>query len=379
MIAQEANERYFIGLMSGTSLDAIDAALVSIGNNRLRLVAHEAFAIADNLRDRISALFEPSDDEIDRLGELDRELGVLSAECVNQLLSRSSIPSDQVCAIGSHGQTIRHRPAMSADRLGFSLQIADPSTIAALTGITTVADFRKKDVALGGQGAPLAPVFHAYLCSGQQEPCGVLNIGGIANISVISPNNEANLTGFDIGPGNGLMDAWIQKNKGLAFDLNGEWAERGHSNETLLNQLMSDKYFAQAAPKSTGKEYFNMAWLESNMLEISESVIPIEDVQATLLELTARSITDACKSTGITTLYLCGGGALNHALVKRLQSLLNDTVKLKSSEVLGIDPMWVEACAFAWLAQQTIDSLPSNRTEVTGASRRAILGGIFLP
>lgn len=374
-------DRYFVGLMSGTSLDAIDIALVKECDNNIELIHSYAIPIDTLLKERIAGLFEPGDNEIDKLGELDRDLAVLCARGVLNLLKQCGISASQVTAIGSHGQTVRHRPYGIKYKQPYTLQIGDPSTIAALTNIVTVADFRKKDIALGGQGAPLAPAFHAHMCRSVEHKCGVLNIGGIANLSIIDADVPDSVTGFDTGPGNGLMDAWIYEHKALPYDHKGQWALEGSVQKDLLNAMLSDPYFALPGPKSTGKEYFNLAWLRQVLAskKAFSSIIPV-DIQATLLSLTSKSIVNALsEQKEIESLYLCGGGALNTALVESLKLGLDIKQNIYTTDVLGIPPMWVEAAAFAWMAKQTMDRLPSSNQSVTGASRNAILGGVFLP
>ena len=376
-----ADTRYFIGLMSGTSLDAIDAALIRTTDSEFELVDCYAHTIDSELKSRIRALFLPGENEIDSLGELDRELAILSANSVQTLLKNNALNAEDICAIGSHGQTIRHRPATSSAHYGFSLQISDPNTIASETGITTVADFRRKDVALGGQGAPLAPAFHQYLARHETKRCGVLNIGGIANLSLIAPAPSSSVTGFDTGPGNALMDEWIQQHKEQPFDKDGQWAATGSPCARLLAEMLDDPYFKAPAPKSTGKEYFNSQWLNTFLSHRQYAETTPEAIQATLLELTAQTIRSACfclNEHHPEIVYLCGGGALNKTLIKRLAELLPN-ISLKSSAELGISPMWIEASAFAWLAKQTIDRITTNCMHVTGARRNAILGGIYLP
>lgn len=371
--------RYFIGLMSGTSLDAMDAVLVRISEQNFDLIDCIASPLDQNLRSRIQALFEPGENEIDRLGELDREIAEISAGCVQQLLARNALAPEQISAIGSHGQTLRHRPQK---RYPFTLQIGDPNSIAALTDIPTVADFRRKDMALGGQGAPLAPAFHAYMCRAQAKPCAVLNIGGIANLSLVDPNDPGKLFGFDTGPGNGLMDAWIHSHLGQNYDEHGTWASAGNADQALLKALLADAYFSKAAPKSTGKEHFNLSWLEKTLTQPAYINLQPVDVQATLLELTVQSIADALirstESAPVTNIFVCGGGAENTFLMSRLRETLMN-ISVQSTGALGIAPMWVEAAAFAWLAQQTLDRLPGNKPKVTGARRDAVLGGIYYP
>ncbi len=364
----------FIGLMSGTSVDAVDAALVDFAADSLTLVATTSLPIDQALHRQISDLFTTGPDEIERLGRLDRQLGGLFAKAAMQLLQMSGVKACDIVAIGSHGQTIRHRPRLP-HQTAFTLQIGDPNTIAELTGITTVADFRRRDIACSGQGAPLTPAFHQAFFSHDSIQRAVLNLGGIANITWL-PSNQTAL-GFDTGPANGFMDYWIQRCRGEAYDQGGAWAAGGMVQEPLLFQLLDHPFFAMPPPKSTGKEEFTPAWLEA-ILKSGTSVYSDQDVQATLLELTARTVTNAliayCPSAK--ELFLCGGGALNGCLYQRLQALLPQ-VRLATTAELGIDVCWVEAIAFAWLAMRSLAGLSGNLPSVTGARHEAVLGAIY--
>lgn len=362
----------YIGLMSGTSADAIDAALVDIEPNSIRVTASTAVPIPDTIRAQILALFDSGADEIERLGRLDRSLGELFAETTKQLLSQSNVSAQGIRAIGSHGQTLRHRPRPQSG-LPFTLQIGDPNTIAERTGITTVADFRRRDVACGGQGAPLTPAFHQAVFADAEETRGVLNIGGIANLTVLAPNEA--ILGFDTGPGNGLMDAWIQHCQQQPYDRDGCWAASGSVHRALLAKLRSHPYFALPAPKSTGREEFTLTWLRSQLQDFEG--LPSEDVQATLAELTAVSVSEQInRYAHMRRVYVCGGGAYNGQLLARIRAHLPNC-ELLSTDALGIPPSDVEAAAFAWLAHQTINGLAGNLPSVTGASRLAVLGGVF--
>tara|TARA_B110000444_G_scaffold257874_1_gene297374 strand:+ start:550 stop:1695 length:1146 start_codon:yes stop_codon:yes gene_type:complete len=367
---------YYIGLMSGTSIDSVDAALVGFKNNEITIIASHEHPIPTELRENVISLCETGDDEINRAGVVDRELGALFAEAALALVATSDIERKAVVAIGSHGQTIRHHPTTKTtpSKHAFTLQIGDPNTIAAHTGITTVADFRRMDIALGGQGAPLAPVFHKAFFSSQQHHTAVINIGGIANITYLPFNGEA--LGFDCGPGNGLMDLWIQRHQGSNFDKNGAWASQGNCHQELLSLLMNEDYLSWTPPKSTGRELFNGKWLDQKLSQVTESS-PV-DIQATLLEFTARVIQNHLEQLPetIADIFLCGGGAHNKSLVNRLQKLMTPAIVTDTSS-FGIDPEWVEAAAFAWLARQTLSNLPGNLPGVTGASSRAILGAIY--
>lgn len=362
----------YIGLMSGTSADAVDAALVDFSSPAPALIACLDTPLPPALKTAITSLYLPGDDEIDRAGVLDNQLGHFFANCALDLLAQAQIKPEQVRAIGSHGQTIRHRPKLHPH--AFSLQIADPNVIAEQTGITTVADFRRRDMACGGQGAPLAPGFHQAVFASPSRHRAVLNIGGIANLTDLPISGAA--TGFDTGPGNGLMDAWINLNRQLPYDQHGHWAGTGQVHQALLQTLLAHPYFAQPAPKSTGREEFSLSWLKP---VVESLAIPAaEDVQRTLLALTvtsiAQAVTKQCPSG--TEIFVCGGGVHNALLMAGLKSALPD-FKLDTTEALGVAPDWVEAMAFAWLAMRTIEGLSGNLSAVTGARRDAVLGGIY--
>lgn len=364
----------YIGLMSGTSLDAIDVALVSFAeNNSPQLIHARNWNISSALRAQIENLCQPGDDEINRAGETDIQIGELFAEAVLAVLQEANISAAQICAIGSHGQTIRHHPFRSSP---FTLQIGDPNTIAFRTGITTVADFRRMDIAAGGQGAPLVPAFHDAVLRSEKENRAIVNIGGMANVTLLA--RELPVSGFDTGPGNVLMDAWIQKHKNLAHDADGNWARSGLCHDALLNKLLRHPYFSLPAPKSTGREMFHLAWLEEQLAEIGE--IKTEDVQRTLLELTARSISLAIESlpTTVDRALLCGGGSHNALLSERIAALLPQS-QLGTTTDFGVPADWLEAMAFAWLAKQRLERKAGNAPAVTGANRPCVLGGVYLP
>ena len=364
----------YIGLMSGTSMDGIDAALVDFSQNTPRLLASHSHEIPATLKQSLLQLSQnEKSTSIDQLGEADSQLGKCFAEAVLQLLSKANILRQDIIAIGSHGQTIRHRPDLPHR---FSLQIADPNQICYLTDITTVADFRRKDMAAGGEGAPLAPAFHQQVFHSDTEDRGILNIGGIANISLLPAGHDVKCNGFDTGPGNGLMDAWIKKNRGDDYDKNGQWASTGIVDATLLKTLMSDNFLHNTPPKSTGKEHYNLAWLEQQLTPFAH--LQAADIQATLTEFTCNSISQAIKhyTPNIERLIICGGGAHNQHLLTRLKTN-NPKLKIDTSDDHGIDPDWVEAIAFAWLARQTLNHRPGNLTDVTGAKSPTILGGVY--
>lgn len=360
--------------MSGTSVDAIDAALVQCGPDSVTLLATHEHAIPTETKSRIASLSHSGPDEIERMGVLDRQLGSLFAQAALDLLARAERHPQEIRAIGSHGQTLRHRPPSAGHAVSFTLQIGDPNTIAEITGITTVADFRRRDIAAGGEGAPLAPAFHAAALSKPGVNRFIVNIGGIANVTVLEGN--ALRTGFDTGPGNTLLDHWIAKWQSKPFDRNGEWSSIGKPNPALLEKLLTHPYFQKKGPRSTGKEDFNLAWLQQNLT--GYSAIAAEDVQATLLELTCTSITRAIQDCPVDAaeIYICGGGSHNTHLMERLAKQLAPAT-VASTAAIGMDPDWVEAATFAWLAGRTLDNLAGNSAGVTGAAGARVLGGVY--
>ncbi len=369
----------YIGLMSGTSIDAVDAVLVDFSTPMPKILAHHETEIPTALRNDILDLTRPGDDGVDKLGRCDVAVGNIFAEAAKTLLAANRVDICEVAAIGSHGQTIRHRPPQHNEENPFTLQIGDPNVIAARTSITTVADFRRRDIALGGQGAPLAPAFHNAVFRSSVVNRAILNLGGIANVTWLPTNDTA--TGFDTGPANVLMDGWCQRHREQPYDNNGNWAASGSVHLKLLNKLLNHPFLSLPCPKSTGREDFNMAWLDQILTGFSNE-LPASDVQATLLEFTARSTAEAIQSLSahnsqpVAELYLCGGGALNAQLVTRLEDLL-DPIKVDSTSILGMDPKLVEGAAFAWLAKCTLERMPGNLPAVTGASHDAILGGVY--
>jgi anhydro-N-acetylmuramic acid kinase len=356
-------------------MDAIDAALVKIRAGGVELISCLEYPIAPALREQINSLSHGGEDEIERLGQLDCRLGQHFAQATLDLLSQAGVERSRIRAIGSHGQTIRHRPpsAAGASEAAFTLQIGDPNTIAEITGITTVADFRRRDIAAGGEGAPLAPAFHAAAFSAPGHARAIINIGGIANISLLDGDS---VTGFDSGPGNTLLDHWILEHCGLRFDHDGSWAAEGKVDEALLERLLQHPHIKLAPPKSTGKEAFNLDWLLQQMRD-SPGLEP-RDIQATLAEFTATSICNALvqHATSVDEIYVCGGGAANGDLMRRLYRKLSPA-HLGTTAELGCDPAWVEAAAFAWLAQRTLEGLSGNLPAVTGAVGERILGAIY--
>lgn len=363
---------YYLGLMSGTSADAVDLVLVNFAADKVHLIATHSSPLPFDIRQKIHSLATPSDNEIDRSCELDQQLGTLFADCALQLLDKSQINPKQIIAIGSHGQTIRHRPPGSVEH-PFTLQIGDPNKIAEHTGITTVADFRRRDMAAGGHGAPLVPAFHQAMFSSQTCDRCVVNIGGMANITWLPAAGKT--LGFDTGPGNVLMDAWALRHIGKNYDANGDWAASGNPNNKLLASLLAHPFFQKAPPKSTGRELFNLDWLNSH---IDSATLAPADIQATLLALTAHSITHDIKQLSQLPceVFVCGGGAYNLRLMQELKHLL-PKAKVASTAELGIAPEWIEAMAFAWLAKQTMNRHHGNLSAVTGAKREVILGGVY--
>lgn len=357
---------YFIGLMSGTSLDGIDAALVDFAGPQPRLVAALCLPFEPALRAELLTLQSTQEQELHRAALAANDLSIASARAVTTLLTQAGVAPGEIKAIGHHGQTIRHRP-----ELGYTLQIGNHALLAELTGISVVGDFRSRDVAAGGQGAPLVPAFHQAIFGSPSETRVIVNIGGIANLTVLDPHQT--VRGWDSGPGNMLMDYWIGQHQGQAYDADGAWAATGQVREELLNHLLADPYFTLPAPKSTGRDLFNADWLQRHLLQAQW---PAADVQATLCALTACSIADAARSTQAATLYLCGGGAHNATLRRMLASRLPGTT-IQTTADLGVDPDWLEAMAFAWLARTCLQHEPANLPAVTGAKGPRILGAIW--
>jgi anhydro-N-acetylmuramic acid kinase len=363
-----------MGLMSGTSMDGIDAAVLEIQAGGMRVRAAGARAWPEELQSRLRHAAEQSERTgLPELAELDTAVGVQLALAAAELLRTCALPAGAIRAIGSHGQTILHRPAAATP---FTLQIGDPNIIAERLGIDVVADFRRRDVAAGGEGAPLMPAFHAAAFGVAGQARAVLNIGGIANVTLLGA--DGGVIGFDTGPGNCLLDAWTRRHIGRAFDVDGRWAASGRVQPQLLARLMADPYFSRPAPKSTGRDTFSDAWLERALAAGPAHGTPA-DVQATLAELTARSIAQAlAKAVGGVPAhtFVCGGGAFNIDLMQRLSAALPDT-RWQSTAACGIAPEHVEAAGFAWLAHRCIEGLAGNLPRVTGAGHPVPLGGIF--
>lgn len=362
--------------MSGTSLDGIDAVAVRLADDTPpELVATRRHPLPADLRDELDRLTRPGPDELRRMARADVRLGRELARAANTLLKDAGIDVDAVQAIGSHGQTLRHNPGGDTPT---SLQIGDPNIIAAETGIVTVADFRRGDLAAGGQGAPLVPAFHRAVFAQPGEHRAILNIGGIANLTLLPADPASPLSGFDTGPGNGLMDAWICRHRNQPYDEGGEWAASGRVHPELLAALLGEPYFREPAPKSTGRDHFHLDWAAARWPGLDQ--VPPADVMATFLELTAVTIRDALLAMAPDTarLLVCGGGVHNRQLMGRLQALLPEIAVSSTAEV-GLDPDWIEAMAFAWLARQRLLGQPGNVPSVTGATRPVTLGGLYLP
>lgn len=363
----------FLGLMSGTSADGIDAALVQFPQSGgCRFVHGRTHAWDGATRDALIALGQGGEPaSMDALGQLDASVGIAFATAANQLLEDAGVQRAQVQAIGSHGQTIRHRPLSNP---AFTWQIGDANRIAELTGITTVADFRRRDVAAGGHGAPLMPAFHLAMLGSADEDRAVLNLGGIANLSLIA--RDGSIRGFDTGPANALLDGWCQRHLGHAFDADGAFAASGRVDEALLGRLLAEPWFALPPPKSTGREQFHLEWVEA---QLGANALAPADVQATLLELTAATVANAllAQLPDARRVLVCGGGVRNPQLLLRLQARLPG-VLIGSSAEHGLDPDYMEAMGFAWLAQETLAGRPGNLPSVSGARGPRILGAIHL-
>ncbi|MBX8477561.1 anhydro-N-acetylmuramic acid kinase [Pseudomonas cichorii] len=359
---------FYIGVMSGSSLDGIDIALLE-QDDRPRLLATHYIPMPEDLYTELLGLCSSGADELARAAIAEQKWVKLVAQGVATLLQEQNMVAGQIRAIGSHGQTIRHEPGR-----GFSIQIGNPALLAELTEITVVSDFRRRDIAAGGQGAPLVPAFHEALFDDNKDRRAVLNIGGFSNLSIIESDRP--VSGFDCGPGNVLLDAWIQSQRHQSFDRDGAWAASGQVDPALLKGLLSDQFFLTKGPKSTGREVFNLGWLHHHLFQLP--TIAPENVQATLLELTALTITESLQAaqSSTTELLVCGGGAHNVALMDRLAALLPET-KVSSTAKFGVDPDWVEAMAFAWLAHCCLESVPANRPTVTGARGLRVLGAIY--
>ena len=362
----------YIGLMSGTSMDGVDGVVAHCSATHTRVMAHVHHPFPTALADELLALNRAGTDELHRAALAANTLVRIYAQVVHHLLRQGGLTPQDITAIGAHGQTVRHRPG-EFDATGYTLQLNNPALLAELTGIDVIADFRSRDVAAGGQGAPLVPAFHQAVFAQLGSTVAVLNIGGIANLSVL---RDTQVLGFDCGPGNALMDAWCQQHTGQAFDAEGQWAASGQVQEVLLHMLRQAPYFAAPPPKSTGRDLFNPAWLQTQLAH-APTATPV-DIQATLAELTACTCAaDVLRHAADSTqLIVCGGGALNTHLMQRLQAHL-PLQRVLSSLSLGLPPLQVEAAAFAWLARKTVQRETASLESVTGARGARVLGAIY--
>jgi anhydro-N-acetylmuramic acid kinase len=369
--------QFFIGIMSGTSLDGIDVALCtfenkSSKNQACQVIATHFLAYPAALKSALLALHSPQENELEKSILMGNKLATLYADAVKSVLLTAKIGADKITAIGCHGQTIRHCPNLDSE-LGFTLQIGNAALLAELTGIMVISDFRSRDIAAGGQGAPLVPAFHQAIFGDANKNRAIVNIGGIANITVLSKSGQ--VMGFDTGPGNMLLDSWAKLRLGKDYDKDGAWAATGVVLNSLLSGMLAEPYFAQNPPKSTGRDLFNDHWLQQHLLYPH---LRSEDVACTLVALTAHTIHDAiAQDCGeIDEVYLCGGGARNTFLVNSLKEMMGERL-MTTTDALGVGVDWVEAVAFAWLAKQTIENKPSNLPAATGAKGLRVLGAIY--
>jgi anhydro-N-acetylmuramic acid kinase len=373
-----ANQNLYIGLMSGTSMDGVDAVLADFSTHGVESLGHAHRPYPKPLLNMLQQMSVPGDNEVEHWGVVDNGVANICVDVVQDLLDSTGVSPDSITAIGAHGQTIRHRPvgiASFADS-AFTLQIGDPNRIAAHTGIPVVADFRRKDLALGGLGAPLAPAFHAAYLNQSKVSQVVLNLGGIANITILPAGTDDPIWGYDTGPANTLVDAWYQEHHQGHYDESGQWAASGNVQQTLLESWLNDEYFHLDAPKSTGKEYFSRQWLSNNSQLDNYTAA---DIQASLVGLTVESVAAQIdKLSHVEQVLVCGGGVYNAHMMQQIQQRLPHS-EISSTAAMGVDPMHVEALAFAWLARQYCLRLPGNMPSVTGASRPAILGAMYLP
>lgn len=364
-------DELYIGLMSGTSIDGIDAAIVSFGN-RFKCVQTLYEPYPPALREQLFQLVQTQGGRFSDLLDADNQVATVHALAVKKLLLKAKLNANRVRAIGFHGQTLFHHPVGA---YGNTLQIGNPSFVAEHTGITTVSDFRRRDMAVGGQGAPFAPAFHEFLFRKPGVSRVVVNIGGIANITILPGDINQAMSGCDTGPANCLLDEWYAQHHPQQFDAQGTWASTGRCNTTALNTLLADPYFNKTIPKSTGREYFHLNWLRQHL---NTKELKPEDLQATLLQLTCQTIADAINRFAPETeeVYVCGGGVHNDFLFSTLQWQLA-SIEVNTTAKIGLDPDWVEACAFAWFAQQTINHKTLNLQSITGANKNCIAGAIY--
>ena len=365
----------YLGLMSGTSLDGVDGVLVDFSKAQLTVLSAASAPMPPALRQEFLELNRAGGNELHRAALAANALVRLYAEVVDALLKQAGTSPQAVRAIGAHGQTVRHQP-QAFDGTGYTLQLNNPALLAERCGIDVIADFRSRDVAAGGQGAPLVPAFHHAVFGRSGRAVAVLNLGGMANLTVLGAADEGDILGFDCGPGNVLLDAWCLQHQGKPFDHDGAWAASGQVDAELLRRLLAEPFFAQSPPKSTGRDLFNTTWLAAALAPLAD--VPAANVQATLAELTARSCADALQTYAAASseLLVCGGGAYNQHLMHRLQAML-PTLKVSDTLVRGLPPLQVEAAAFAWLARQTLRRAPGNLQKVTGARGARVLGAIY--
>lgn len=361
-----------IGIMSGTSMDGIDAVLVDFSGEKANVLQKHSEDFPINLKEKLDQLIKTFQTDLLTLGEIDQQLALCYAKTVNNLIKKAGVHRSQIRAIGCHGQTVFHSPLSNYP---FTMQLGDGNLIAAKTKITTVTDFRRMDMALGGNGAPLAPAFHQAYLNSNEEKRGILNLGGIANLT-ITADQETNVIGFDSGPANCLMDSWINKIQNKKFDNGGNWAKSGKIIPKLLDSMLKEEYFQKPAPKSTGRELFNLNWLNNHLKRLP--TYQDADVQSTLLELTAITVSNSVIKSApmLDAIYTCGGGAYNDYLLERLQHHMPN-VKISTTDELGVSVQLVESIAFAWLAMQRINKQHGNLPSVTGASENTLLGAIY--
>ena len=369
----------FIGLMSGTSLDGVDGVLVDFSSPKhLQVLAHTHHPMPLDLKKELLSLNQPTDNELHRAAiAANRLISKVYTPAVQQLLQKTQTSPKEIQAIGAHGQTVRHQPHLPHYR-AYTIQLNAPALLTELTNITVISDFRSRDIAAGGQGAPLVCAFHAQQFSQTNKDIAVLNLGGIANLTLLNASKQ--ITGFDCGPANALMDEWCELHTKQPFDENGAWAASGSQLPDLLHIMLQEPYFTQLLPKSTGRDVFNMAWIKQCLKHIPQhQKLKPQDIQATLLELTAQTAIQALRKYAESTelLLLCGGGALNTALTNRLQELAPLHTSIQSTQTYGLPPLQVEATAFAWLAKQCLSQQPANTPQVTGAKSARILGAIY--
>jgi anhydro-N-acetylmuramic acid kinase len=374
---RHAADGVYLGLMSGTSMDGVDGVAVRFAHGSAPVVLAEAFVhFTENMRDALFSLQQPGDNEVERVALASNGLAARYAVCCHELLSASKVSVDDVRAIGAHGQTVRHRPEK-----GYTVQIQNAALLAELTHLDVIADFRSRDVACGGQGAPLVPAFHATVFGAQDETRVVVNLGGISNVTILPVPGSGDVRGFDCGPANALVDLWAVRHLGKPYDENGHFAARGTPSQPLLDVLLDEPYFAQQPPKSTGRDLFNAQWLDAR-LKGFETLMP-EDVQATLVALTAVTVAREIvrHAPDCRAVYVCGGGARNPVMLDALRGALDDgglgSVPVTTTDALGVPPHHVEPMAFAWLAMRHVAREPGNLPSVTGAAGERVLGTCY--